>query len=59
MAKNAAEQVKEQGEVSAAGADVGVSSVSACTTSINATPGVESESEGVEPNRRIVVRPSN
>jgi spoIIIJ-associated protein len=25
---------------------------------VNATPGVESESEGVEPNRRIVIRPA-
>jgi spoIIIJ-associated protein len=57
IAKNAAEKVKEYGE------PVRLEPMSAferkCVHDvINALPGVESESEGVEPNRRIVVRPS-
>jgi|SRR5882672_6963353 spoIIIJ-associated protein len=56
IAKNAAEKVKEYGE------PVRLESMSAferkCVHDvINALPGVESESEGVEPNRRIMVRP--
>jgi spoIIIJ-associated protein len=57
IAKNAAEKVKEYGE------PVRLEPMSAferkCVHDvINALAGVESESEGVEPNRRIVVRPS-
>lgn len=56
IAKNAAEKVKEYGE------PVRLEPMSAferkCVHDvINALTGVESESEGVEPNRRIVVRP--
>jgi spoIIIJ-associated protein len=56
IAKNAAEKVKEYGE------PVRLDPMSAferkCVHDvINALPGVESESEGVEPTRRIVVRP--
>jgi spoIIIJ-associated protein len=56
VAKNAAEKVKEYGEA------VRLEAMSAferkCVHDvINALPGVESESEGVEPHRRIVVRP--
>ncbi len=55
VAKNAAEKVKEYGE------SVRLEPMSAferkCVHDvINALAGVESESEGVEPNRRIVVR---
>ena len=57
IAKNAAEKVKEYGE------PVRLEPMSAferkCVHDvINALPGVESESEGVEPGRRILVRPS-
>jgi spoIIIJ-associated protein len=57
IAKNAAEKVKEYGEA------VRLEPMSAferkCVHDvINALPGVESESEGVEPSRRIVVRPT-
>jgi spoIIIJ-associated protein len=57
IAKNAAEKVKEYGE------SVRLEPMSAferkCVHDvINALPGVESESEGVEPSRRIVVRPT-
>jgi spoIIIJ-associated protein len=57
VAKNAAEKVKQYGEA------VRLEPMSAferkCVHDvINATPGVESESEGVEPSRRIVIRPS-
>ncbi|HET8660051.1 MAG TPA: R3H domain-containing nucleic acid-binding protein [Micromonosporaceae bacterium] len=56
VAKNAAEKVKEYGEA------VRLEPMSAferkCVHDvINSLPGVESESEGVEPHRRIVVRP--
>lgn len=56
VAKNAAEKVKEYGE------PVRLEPMSAferkCVHDvINALPGVASESEGVEPNRRIVVSP--
>ena len=56
VAKNAAEKVKEYGE------PVQLDPMSAferkCVHDvINALSGVESESDGVEPNRRIVVRP--
>jgi spoIIIJ-associated protein len=56
VAKNAAERVKQHGE------SVRLEPMSAferkCVHDvINAMPGVESESEGVEPSRRIVVRP--
>ena len=56
VARNAVEKVKEYGEA------VRLEPMSAferkCVHDvINALPGVESESEGVEPNRRIVVRP--
>ena len=56
VAKNAAEKVKEYGE------PVRLEPMSAferkCVHDvINALTGVESESEGVEPSRRIVVRP--
>jgi len=58
VAKNAAEKVKEYGEA------VRLEPMSAferkCVHDvINALPGVASESEGVEPNRRIVVRPED
>ncbi|MBN1172690.1 MAG: single-stranded DNA-binding protein, partial [Micromonosporaceae bacterium] len=58
VAKNTAERVKEHGE------PVRMEPMSAferkCVHDvINATAGVESESEGVEPNRRIIVRPSS
>ena len=58
IAKNAAEKVKEYGEA------VRLEPMSAferkCVHDvINALPGVESESEGVEPARRIVVRPTD
>ena len=58
VAKNAAEKVKEYGE------PVRLEPMSAferkCVHDvINALPGVASESEGVEPNRRIVVRPED
>jgi spoIIIJ-associated protein len=57
IAKNAAEKVKEYGEA------VRLEPMSAferkCVHDvINALAGVESESEGVEPSRRIVVRPA-
>jgi spoIIIJ-associated protein len=57
IAKNAAEKVKEYGE------PVRLEPMSAferkCVHDvINALPGVMSESEGVEPSRRIVVRPA-
>jgi spoIIIJ-associated protein len=57
VAKNAAEKVKEYGE------PVRLEPMSAferkCVHDvINALPGVESESEGVEPQRRVVVRPT-
>ncbi|MCW6008902.1 single-stranded DNA-binding protein [Micromonospora sp. CPCC 205371] len=56
VAKNAVEKVKEFGE------PVRLETMSAferkCVHDVvNAIAGVESESEGVEPNRRIVVRP--
>ncbi|GAA2216810.1 protein jag [Micromonospora olivasterospora] len=56
VAKNAVEKVKEYGE------PVRLEPMSAferkCVHDVvNAMSGVESESEGVEPNRRIVVRP--
>lgn len=56
IAKNAAERVKQHGE------PVKLEPMNAferkCVHDvINATPGVESESEGVEPSRRIVVHP--
>jgi spoIIIJ-associated protein len=56
IAKNAAEKVKQYGE------PVRLEAMSAferkCVHDvINALPGVESESEGIEPARRIVVRP--
>lgn len=56
VAKNAAEKVKQYGE------SVRLEPMSAferkCVHDvINATAGVESESEGVEPSRRIIVRP--
>jgi spoIIIJ-associated protein len=56
IAKNAAEKVKEYGEA------VRLEPMSAferkCVHDvINALPGIESESEGVEPARRIIVRP--
>lgn len=58
LAKNAAEKVKDHGEA------VRLEPMSAferkCVHDvINALAGVESESEGVEPARRIVVRPAN
>jgi spoIIIJ-associated protein len=57
VAKNAVEKVKEYGEA------VRLEPMSAferkCVHDVvNALPGVESESEGVEPHRRIVVRPA-
>ncbi len=57
VAKNAAEKVKQHGEA------VRLEPMSAferkCVHDvINATTGVESESEGVEPSRRIIVRPA-
>ncbi len=57
VARNAAERVKEHGE------PVRLDTMNAferkCVHDvINALPGVESESEGVEPHRRIVVRPA-
>jgi spoIIIJ-associated protein len=57
VAKNAAEKVRQYGE------SVRLEPMSAferkCVHDvINATAGVESESEGVEPSRRIVVRPA-
>ena len=57
IAKNAAEQVKEHGEL------IRMEPMSAFERKcihdvINATAGVESESEGVEPSRRVVVRPT-
>ncbi|KAB1915848.1 R3H domain-containing nucleic acid-binding protein [Micromonospora sp. AMSO31t] len=56
VAKNAVEKVKEHGEA------VRLEPMSAferkCVHDVvNAMTGVESESEGVEPNRRIIVRP--
>ena len=58
VAKNAAEKVKEHGE------PVRLEPMSAferkCVHDvINAMSGVQSESEGVEPNRRIIVRPAD
>jgi spoIIIJ-associated protein len=58
VAKNAVEKVKEYGEA------VRLEPMSAferkCVHDVvNALAGVESESEGVEPNRRIVVRPAD
>ncbi|MCX5068373.1 single-stranded DNA-binding protein [Micromonospora lupini] len=58
VAKNAVEKVKEYGE------PVRLEAMSAferkCVHDVvNAMAGVESESEGVEPNRRIVVRPAD
>jgi spoIIIJ-associated protein len=58
VAKNAAEKVKEYGEA------IKLEPMSAferkCVHDvINALAGVESESEGVEPTRRIVVRPAS
>jgi spoIIIJ-associated protein len=57
VAKNAAERVKQHGE------PVRLEAMNAferkCVHDvINGTAGVESESEGVEPNRRIVVQPA-
>lgn len=57
VAKNAAEKVKQHGEA------VRLEPMSAferkCVHDvINSTNGVESESEGVEPSRRIIVRPA-
>ena len=57
VAKNAAEKVKEYGE------SVRLEPMSAferkCVHDvINAMAGVESESEGIEPSRRIVIRPT-
>jgi spoIIIJ-associated protein len=57
IAKNAVEKVKEYGE------PVRLESMSAferkCVHDvINALPGVQSESEGVEPSRRVVVSPT-
>jgi spoIIIJ-associated protein len=57
LAKNAAERVKQHGE------SVRLEPMSAferkCVHDvINAMTGVESESEGVEPSRRIVIRPA-
>ncbi|MEV6691303.1 R3H domain-containing nucleic acid-binding protein [Micromonospora sp. NPDC051196] len=57
VARNAVEKVKEHGE------SVRLEAMSAferkCVHDVvNAIDGVESESEGVEPNRRIVVRPA-
>lgn len=57
VAKNAAEKVKQHGE------PVRLEPMSAferkCVHDvINALPGVQSESEGVEPSRRIIVRPA-
>jgi len=57
IAKNAAERVKQHGE------PVRLEAMNAferkCVHDvINATAGVESESEGVEPHRRIVVHPA-
>ncbi|WP_434742224.1 protein jag [Micromonospora sp. SH-82] len=58
VARNAVEKVKEHGEA------VRLEPMSAferkCVHDVvNAATGVESESEGVEPNRRIVVRPAD
>jgi spoIIIJ-associated protein len=58
VAKNAVEKVKQYGE------SVRLEPMSAferkCVHDVvNAISGVESESEGVEPNRRIVVRPTD
>ncbi|TDB75968.1 R3H domain-containing nucleic acid-binding protein [Micromonospora sp. KC723] len=58
VARNAVEKVKEHGE------PVRLEPMSAferkCVHDVvNAISGVESESEGVEPNRRIVVRPAD
>lgn len=58
VAKNAVERVKEHGE------PVRLDPMSAferkCVHDVvNAISGVQSESEGVEPNRRIVVRPAD
>ncbi|NYF56042.1 Jag family protein [Micromonospora purpureochromogenes] len=58
VAKNAVEKVKEHGE------PVRLEPMSAferkCVHDVvNAMSGVESESEGVEPNRRIIVRPAD
>ncbi|MFC4106511.1 Jag family protein [Micromonospora zhanjiangensis] len=58
VAKNAVEKVKEHGEA------VRLEPMSAferkCVHDVvNAISGVESESEGVEPSRRIVVRPAD
>jgi spoIIIJ-associated protein len=58
VAKNAAEKVKQHGEA------ITLDPMSAferkCVHDvINALSGVESESEGVEPSRRIVVRPAS
>lgn len=58
MAKNAVEKVKEYGE------PVRLDPMSAFERKcihdvINALPGVESESEGVEPSRRVVVSPTD
>ncbi|AEB47971.1 MULTISPECIES: protein jag [Micromonospora] len=58
VARNAVEKVKEHGEA------VRLEPMSAferkCVHDVvNAIDGVESESEGVEPNRRIVVRPAD
>ncbi|SCL22743.1 spoIIIJ-associated protein [Micromonospora nigra] len=58
VARNAVEKVKEHGE------PVRLEPMSAferkCVHDVvNAMSGVESESEGVEPNRRIVVRPAD
>lgn len=57
VAKNASERVKRLGE------SVRLEPMNAferkCVHDVvNATPGVESESEGVEPSRRVVVRPA-
>jgi spoIIIJ-associated protein len=58
VARNAVEKVKEHGDA------VRLEPMSAferkCVHDVvNAISGVESESEGVEPNRRIVVRPAD
>jgi spoIIIJ-associated protein len=58
VARNAVEKVKEHGDA------VRLEPMSAferkCVHDVvNAISGVESESEGVEPNRRIIVRPAD
>ncbi|HET9517494.1 MAG TPA: R3H domain-containing nucleic acid-binding protein, partial [Actinoplanes sp.] len=58
VARNAVEKVKQYGE------DVRLEPMSAferkCVHDVvNASAGVQSESEGVEPSRRIIVRPAD